>query len=121
MQAAEWLVYALAAYAAAGIMFAAAFVVWGIRRVDPVAQHSPMGFRLIVMPGVVALWPLMLTRWMGGGRVIHDAQAKPPAPPIHLRIWVVLALALCTLLIAGLLVRRTSTPPNANLHWEQYR
>ena len=66
--AAELLVDLLAAYALAGALFAAAFVTTGIARVDPVADHAPWGFRLIVMPGVAALWPLLLRRWIRGGR-----------------------------------------------------
>ena len=64
MRVAEWMVDVLAAYGVAGAVFAAAFVTVGIRRVDPVAEHAPLGFRLIVMPGVAALWPLLLVRWL---------------------------------------------------------
>jgi hypothetical protein len=64
MQAAAILVDVLTAYAAAGAVFAAVFVTWGIQRVDPAAEHTPLGFRLIVVPGVAALWPLLLMRWV---------------------------------------------------------
>ena len=64
MQAAEFFVAALALYGLAGAVFAVAFVLFGIHHVDPVAEHAPFGFRLIVMPGVAALWPLLLGRWL---------------------------------------------------------
>ena len=64
MHLSEWLVDALAAYGLTGAVFAIAFVTAGIQRVDPVAEHAPVGFRLIVMPGAAALWPLLLTRWI---------------------------------------------------------
>jgi hypothetical protein len=64
MQVAEWLVDALMAYGLAGVVFAVAFVTIGIQRVDSVAEHAPLGFRLIVLPGVAAFWPLMLVRWL---------------------------------------------------------
>jgi hypothetical protein len=64
MQFAELFVGGLATYALTGTLFAVAFVLFGIDRVDPVAEHSPIGFRLIVIPGVAALWPLLLTRWL---------------------------------------------------------
>ena len=64
MRAAELFVDALAAYGLMGSVFAAAFVTAGIDRVDPVAKHATLGFRLIVMPGVAALWPLLLVRWL---------------------------------------------------------
>jgi hypothetical protein len=71
MSAAVWLVNALAAYAAIGLLFAAAFLTVGISRVDPVSKGSGIGFRLIILPGVAALWPVMLKRWIQEkGRVI---------------------------------------------------
>ena len=63
MEVAEVLVNALTAYGLIGAVFAVAFVTMGIQRVDSVAEHAPLGFRLIVLPGVAALWPLMLVRW----------------------------------------------------------
>jgi hypothetical protein len=64
VQFAELFVAALTVYGLAGIAFAGGFVIFGIHRVDPVAEHSTIGFRLIVIPGVAALWPLLLTRWL---------------------------------------------------------
>jgi len=64
MQLAELFLGGLAAYTLTGAAFSAVFVLFGIHRVDPVAEHAPIGFRLIVMPGVAALWPLLLTRWL---------------------------------------------------------
>ena len=58
---------ALALYAAAGFVFALAFLTFGIGRMDPSARGSGFGFRLTILPGVVALWPLMLVRWIVGG------------------------------------------------------
>jgi len=64
VQSVELFVDALALYTAAGGVFAVAFLIFGIHRVDPVAEHAPIGFRLIIVPGVTALWPLLLTRWV---------------------------------------------------------
>jgi hypothetical protein len=66
--AAGWFVDALAAYALIGAVFAAIFVMFGIHRVDPAAGGAPFSFRLIVVPGVAALWPLLLARWIRGTR-----------------------------------------------------
>ena len=68
MMAAEWFVRIFAAYVLAGVVFAAAFVTVGIQRVDPVAQHAPVGFRLIVAPGAAALWPWLMACWIREGR-----------------------------------------------------
>jgi uncharacterized membrane protein YdfJ with MMPL/SSD domain len=65
-QVARAIVTAAGAYVAAGLLFAAAFVTRGVSRVDPVARGSGVGFRLIIVPGVVALWPLLFVRWAVG-------------------------------------------------------
>jgi hypothetical protein len=44
-----------------------------------------------------------------------------PLRRIHLQIWIVLAILLYAVVIGGLAVRRSTTPPNPNLHWERYR
>lgn len=58
-------------YFAAGFLFALYFVFRGIGRVDAVAAQSTAGFKLIILPGVMALWPLMWRRWRQG-------RGKPP-------------------------------------------
>ena len=68
MQAAQWFVEVLAVYGSVGIAFAIAFVTIGIQRVDSVARHAPLGFRLIVLPGAMAFWPWLLLRWARGVR-----------------------------------------------------
>ena len=44
-----------------------------------------------------------------------------PLRRAHYRIWLVLAIALYVIFIAGVLSRRTATPPNAGVRWERYR
>jgi hypothetical protein len=58
------LVWLITAYAACGVLFAIAFAFAGVERVDPQAHAAPLGFRLIILPGAAALWPLLLRRWM---------------------------------------------------------
>ena len=60
----EWFANIFIGYLALGIVFATAFVTAGIGRVDPVAKESGVGFRLIIFPGVVAMWPWLLKRWI---------------------------------------------------------
>lgn len=57
---------ALAVYLGLGIAFAIPFVVRGIARIDPLAAHASAGFRVIVLPGAVILWPLLARRWWRG-------------------------------------------------------
>ena len=60
------MVYALTVYAVIGLVFAIAFVARGAGRVDPAALAAPVGFRLLVLPGVAAVWPLLAWRWRRG-------------------------------------------------------
>ena len=41
---------------------AVAFVTFGVTRVQPAAM-SP-GARILILPGVAALWPYVLLRWL---------------------------------------------------------
>jgi hypothetical protein len=65
-QIAKVLVFAFYAYASVGIVFAVAFVTVGVKRVDEQAVGSSLGFRLLIFPGCVAFWPMLLQRWAGG-------------------------------------------------------
>ncbi len=66
------LVWILSLYALAGIVFAIPFVVRGVGRIDPVAKSGTIGFRILIIPGTIALWPWLLARWLGG-------RTAPPA------------------------------------------
>jgi hypothetical protein len=55
-------------YLLAGLLFAAVFLSIGIGRIDPNAKGTSLGFRLVVLPGVVVLWPLLAWRWLRGVR-----------------------------------------------------
>lgn len=59
---AAWVVGGLAMYGAVGVLFALFFVVAGVNRIDPTARESTWGFRVMIFPGAVALWPLLLKR-----------------------------------------------------------
>jgi hypothetical protein len=63
---AGWIVGGLTLYAIVGVVFALLFVVRGVQRIDPVARQSSWGFRAMIFPGSVALWPLLLRRWLRG-------------------------------------------------------
>ena len=66
MPAVELFVTLLEAYAVTGLLFACAFLTMGIGQVDRASRGSGVGFRLIILPGVAALWPVMLKRWIRG-------------------------------------------------------
>ena len=63
----EVFVHLITFYLAFGLIFGVAFVAVGIHRVDAQAKGSSIAFRVIILPGVAALWPLLLLRWVRAG------------------------------------------------------
>jgi hypothetical protein len=63
---AKAIVYIMAVYASLGLVFAVPFVWLGVQRLDSEAQGSGIGFRLLILPGVAAFWPMFLYRWRRG-------------------------------------------------------
>ena len=61
---ANLLVGALYLYGIAGFVFAIAFVIIGVKRIDSQAISSSAGFRVLNFPGAAALWPFLLRRWI---------------------------------------------------------
>lgn len=56
-------------YLAAGLLFAVPFVLTGVKRIDPHAAHGSWGFRVLIIPGTMFLWPLLARRWLRG---VHE-------------------------------------------------
>ena len=65
MIAAAFLI-ALGIYLACGLVFAIPFALVGAKKIDPHAAHGSGGFRLLIIPGAMAFWPLLLNRWRSG-------------------------------------------------------
>jgi hypothetical protein len=68
MDAAGLLLTGLAAYAAAGLLTAIAFVIFGVVRVLPAPVPVTVGARILLVPGAAALWPYVLGRWVAASR-----------------------------------------------------
>ena len=60
------LVLAVEGYLLLGLVFALPFVLFLAGRIDPNARHSSWGFRLLVIPSICLLWPLLLKRVIKG-------------------------------------------------------
>jgi hypothetical protein len=60
-------------YLACGFLFAVPFVLLGVGRIDPHATHGSWGFRVLIVPGSVLLWPLLAKRWAQG---MHEPPAE---------------------------------------------
>ena len=55
-------------YIAAGFLFGVFFAAVGVAKLDPVAKGSPIAFRILMIPGATALWPLLLVKLLGRRR-----------------------------------------------------
>lgn len=64
MSAAEIILALAGVYMGIGMVAALIIVLAGFGRVDRAANGSTVGFKFLVFPGVVALWPLMVNRWI---------------------------------------------------------
>ena len=53
-----------AVYAGIGLLFAVAFVWKGLADIDPVAANVSIGFKIMVLPGLIVLWPIMFIKWV---------------------------------------------------------
>jgi hypothetical protein len=51
-------------YLIAGFLFAIAFITKGITKVDEGASGSGWGFRIIIIPGIMVFWPVLLKKWI---------------------------------------------------------
>jgi hypothetical protein len=57
------ILYALALYAAAGVVTALAFVSVGLAQVVTPPLPATLGARILLLPASFALWPYILIRW----------------------------------------------------------
>jgi hypothetical protein len=55
---------ALALYIAAGIAIGFAFVIFGVTQALTHPTPVTTGARILLLPGAVLLWPLLLRRWL---------------------------------------------------------
>ena len=62
---------ALGIYLLLGFLFAIPFIIKGVLQIDEGAHGSGWGFRIIIIPGTMVFWPLLLKKWM---------RTKPPTP-----------------------------------------
>ena len=80
---AQSVVGAFEAYVLVGVAFALMFLPRGVTRLDPRVAGAPQTLRLLILPGIVALWPLFAWRWIAGAHEPiednpHRAKAREP-------------------------------------------
>jgi hypothetical protein len=59
---AEGVLAVLAVYLAVGALLATVIAIKGLGRIDAGARDMPWSARLLILPGLAALWPLMLVK-----------------------------------------------------------
>jgi hypothetical protein len=67
-------------YLAIGAIFALVFLWKWVGRLDPLAAHGTIGFRVLVFPGVTTLWPLFAIRLLRGASSPPDGWTAHRAP-----------------------------------------
>jgi hypothetical protein len=63
MIGAELVLLVTVGYLMAGLVFGVVFVTVGVARIDPAARGTSATFRLLILPGSVALWPVLAAKW----------------------------------------------------------
>jgi len=107
----ETALFAAAAYGGLGVLAAVPLHARGLGRIDPATRGTGFWFRVLVTPGLVALWPFLLMKWRGVLRNREtEAPVERPVRPESLRrlhglLIHVLAVALPLAVAAALLTR----------------
>lgn len=60
----EILLIVIAVYLALGALFAIPFLIKGLTKVDATAHGGTIGFKIIIIPGVIVFWPVLLKKWI---------------------------------------------------------
>lgn len=68
MVIADWILTLAAGYLVCGLVFTVAFVTLGVNRLDPTARGTSASFRVLIVPGAAALWPLLAAKWLSLAR-----------------------------------------------------
>ena len=57
------LVGLLAVYLLVGLIFSIVLLIKGLSSLDPNAKSSGMGFKILMVPGIVTFWPILWRKW----------------------------------------------------------
>ena len=51
-------------YLLLGVLFVIPFLIKGLSKVDEGTHDSTIGFKIIIIPGVIVFWPVLVSKWM---------------------------------------------------------
>lgn len=107
MNQAEFLLKLVQGWGILGTMVAIPFLTFGMDQVDEDARGAYV-FRLLIVPGVLLIWPLVLWRWyvLANGRDVWAARYRPPRKA-HSAFALIMPVCILGLIGAGLMVRQT--------------
>ena len=60
----EMLLIIVSVYLLVGVLFVIPFLMKGLNKVDEGAYGSTIGFKIIIIPGVIVFWPALLKKWI---------------------------------------------------------
>jgi len=63
-------------YLGCGLLFALPFVYTGVKAIDENAVGGSWGFRLIIIPGTMVFWPLLLRKWIKAASPVKKNTVK---------------------------------------------
>ena len=67
-----WFLFLLGIYLAFGLLFAIYFAVSGVVKLDKAARGTSIFFRVLIVPGAMALWPYLLRQLVRGAQAPRD-------------------------------------------------
>ena len=106
MSVAQSLISLIELWGIAGAVVAGVFLGWGIDRIDEDAQGAYL-FRVLIIPGVLLIWPLVLWRWwqLETNRS-HWLARYQPVRAAHGLAAVAMSVVIALLIIFGLNARQ---------------
>ena len=72
----EIILIIVAIYLLGGVLFVIPFLMKGLNKIDEGANGSTIGFKIIVIPGVIVFWPVLLAKWMKSNLNHGDTKAQ---------------------------------------------
>ena len=107
MNQAEAILMALRIWASIGAVVAAVFLTVGMDRIDEDARGAYV-FRVLLIPGILAIWPLVLWRWYlyETGSEVWARRYDPPRKA-HFAVGLILPVCIAVIILTGLAIRQS--------------
>ena len=67
----SFILIAAGLYLVAGLFFCAALLKSGLSTLDPDTRNSEIGFRLLIIPGILVFWPLIWEKWKRSHQAVN--------------------------------------------------